>query len=64
MDNKKSKLPELNEVANAATKIFKDLSRSVKEIYQDYKTKREEPAKADEQKKAKVKTAKKPTKKD
>lgn len=65
MSENKSKLPDLNEITHAATKLFKDIGRSAKEIYQDYKNKRESTVEeAPKEKKSKTTaTAAKKTKK-
>ncbi|MGQ3892745.1 hypothetical protein [Legionella sp. CNM-4043-24] len=42
MGDFKSKLPDLNELANMTGKLFKDVKNSVTEIIADYKKKREE----------------------
>jgi hypothetical protein len=41
MADKKSKLPDLNELGSMAGKLFKDIKNSVTDIVKDYKEKRE-----------------------
>lgn len=41
MSDFKSKLPDLSEIGSMASKLFKDVSKSVGEIITDYKEKRE-----------------------
>lgn len=41
MNDKKSKLPDLKEITSISSKLFRDLTTSVKEIIQDYKAKRQ-----------------------
>lgn len=38
MSDLKSKLPDLKELGNMASKLFKDVRNSVQEIINDYKT--------------------------
>lgn len=57
MSDFKSKLPDLSEIGSMASKLFKDVKKSVGEIATDYNKKREtakaeEPAKTKEPTKA------------
>lgn len=40
MSDSKSKMPDMNEIGSIASKLFKDIKRSVDEIITDYKQKR------------------------
>lgn len=42
-----SKLPDLNELSNMATKLFGDVKKSIGEIIDDYKAKHPETVKAE-----------------
>lgn len=48
MSASNSKIPDFSEVVGMATKLFKDVQKSVCEIADDYKAKRKEAAKATE----------------
>ena len=62
---KKSSLPDLEEISGVASKLFKDLKKSVTEIVSDYKSKREEQPKDKAPKKKPTKeTAEKESKKE
>lgn len=40
MSDSKSKMPDMNEIGSIASKLFKDIKKSVDEIITDYKQKR------------------------
>lgn len=40
MSDSKSKVPDMNEIGSIASKLFKDIKKSVDEIIADYKNKR------------------------
>ena len=50
MSDFKSKLPDLKELGSMANTLFNGIKNSVDEIVKDYKQKREEEAKASEEK--------------
>jgi len=49
-EKQSSKLPDLKEIGQIAGKLFTDIKKSVTEICQDYKSKRQEDAANDEEK--------------
>tara|TARA_Y100000588_G_scaffold393874_1_gene511686 strand:+ start:2307 stop:2615 length:309 start_codon:yes stop_codon:yes gene_type:complete len=58
MSDKKSKLPDMQELGSMASKLFKDVKKSVTEIVNDYKKNRDEEKSADVE--AETQTPKKP----